>query len=178
MTRCTRLGAGALVLATLTGLAGCHGNSSAAPSPSASGLTEAQIVAILQEYTQCMHDHGVPTFEQPTLVNGQVEWKKNVTGVDLDTMDAATEACRPIAQRLPDNLTAAHRVPTAAELEKLRQFAACMRRNGYPDWPDPDNGGRFAVIGTPMEPVLQKGADLPDACEQYLDGVRVGMTTP
>jgi hypothetical protein len=183
----------ALVVAALTGLAGCHSKPSAAPSAAASALSEAQIVAILQEYTQCMRDHGVPSFQQPKLVNGKVKWDKSPAGVDLDTLDAAVEACRPIAKKLPDSLTGRPQDPTAAELDKLRQFAACMRQHGYPDFPDPDSRGRFAIEGTPMERAVGgKGggnrpsepgeAPPPDPaiqpCMQHIQGLDLRMTAP
>jgi hypothetical protein len=179
MTRCIRLGAAALAVVALTGLAGCRGKASAGPSPSASALTEAQIVAILQEYTQCMHDHGISSYQQPELVDGKVQWERNLTGVDPDTMDAATAACKPIADKLPAGVAGRPRELTAAEIAKLRQFASCMRQHGYPDWPDPDSQGRLPIQGTPMEQVLDKNHQLPQECDQYLEGVsKLRMTTP
>jgi hypothetical protein len=180
MTRCIRLGAVALVVAALTGLAGCHGKSSAAPSATASGLSEAQIVVILQEYTQCMRDHGIPGFQQPKLVNGKIQGGGAPGDLDKDTVGAAEKACEPIATRLPDTIWGSQPDPTAAELAKLRQWAACLRQHGFPDWPDPDSRGRFAVIGTGMETALRGdgGKDARDACRQYNDGHQIRMTSP
>jgi hypothetical protein len=183
MTRCIRLGAVALVVAVLTGLAGCHGKSPAAPSAAASGLNEAQIVAILQEYTQCMRDHGIPGFQQPKLVNGKIQGGGAPGDLDKDTVGAAEKACKPIADRLPDSMWGSQnngQDPTAAELDKLRQWAACLRQHGLPDWPDPDSRGRFAVGGTPMDNALKSdsGKDARDACRQYNDGGQIGVTSP
>lgn len=36
--------------------------------------------------------------------------------------------------------------PLAADLAKLREFAACMRHNGFPDWPDPNASGNFVNV--------------------------------
>jgi hypothetical protein len=181
MTRCIRLGAAALVVAVLTGLAGCHGKPSAAASAAASGLNEAQIVAILQEYTQCMRDHGIPGFQQPKLVNGKIQGGGAPGSLDKDTMGAAEAACKPISDRLPDTMWGSQgQDPTAAELAQLRQWAACLRQHGFPDWPDPDSRGRFAIIGTGMEIALRGdgGKDARDACRQYNDGRQIRLTSP
>jgi hypothetical protein len=192
MTRCIRLGAVALVVAALTVLAGCHGKSPAAPSATASGPNEAQIVAILQEYTQCMRDHSIPSFQQPKLVNGKIQWDKSPAGVDLDTLDAAVEACKPIAKKLPDGISGRQKDPTAAELDKLRQFAMCMRQHGFPDFPDPDSRGRFAIEGTPMERAVGgKGGNRPSEpgeapppdpaiqpCMQHIEGMDLRVKAP
>jgi hypothetical protein len=34
---------------------------------------------------------------------------------------------------------------TAEDMTKLRQFAACMRENGFPTYPDPDPQGNFPL---------------------------------
>lgn len=179
MTRCIRIGAAAVVVAILTGLAGCRGGSPAAPSASASELAEDQVVEVLQQYTQCMHDHGVPGFRQPKVVDGKIQAGGAPGDVSAEALKAATDACDSIAKRLPASMWG-RQDPPAAELDKLRQWAACVRQHGFPDWPDPDSRGRFAVMGTPMQDALKGdgGRDVIDACRQYSDGGAIRMTSP
>ncbi|MEV4755933.1 hypothetical protein AB0J86_12575 [Micromonospora sp. NPDC049559] len=179
MTRCIRLGVAAVVVAALAGLTGCRAESPAAtPSPAASGLGEAQIVAILEEHAQCVRDHGVAGFQPPRLADGRIQGKGEApAGADQEAVMAALDACDAIARRLPQSLWRKPD-PTAADLDKLRQLAACLRQHGFPDWPDPDARGRFAIRGTPMEQAVKgdSGRDAFDACRQYEVGF--GMTEP
>jgi hypothetical protein len=181
MTRRIRLGVAAVAVAALTGLAGCHGESPTTPSAAASGLGEDQLAAILQEYTQCIRDHGIAGFRSPKLVDGRIQGRGQApAGVDEATLRAALEACEPIAQRVPDGMWGRPEDPTAAQLEQLRQLAACLRQHGFPDWPDPDTRGRFAITGTPMEQAVKgdSGRDAFAARRQYNDGDPIRMTEP
>jgi hypothetical protein len=45
------------------------------------------------------------------------------------------------------NSTAASHNSTATPREKAVKFAACMRENGYPDFPDPKASGEFPTFG-------------------------------
>ncbi|MCP2328721.1 hypothetical protein HDA40_007228 [Hamadaea flava] len=180
MTRHLRLSLVAAVVVTLARLAGCSGTSpAAAPSPSAGALSEAQIVAILEQHAQCVREHGVAGFQAPAFTDGKVQGKGDKpAGVDTETFASALDACQSVMQQLPASLWAGRPMPNASDIDKLRKFAACMRQNGFPDWPDPDSRGRYAITGTPMEQEMQKGNELPAPCQQYLDGVRAGMTQP
>jgi hypothetical protein len=183
MTKPIRLGLAA-VFAALSGLTGCHSGPHSTPSASPTGLSEAQILTVLQDYTQCMHDHGVPSFEQPRYDNGRVHGGGAPPGVSDDQMKAAGDACDAIARRLPDTAWGRQEL-TAAQIDKLRQWSACLRQHGIPDWPDPDSRGRFPVVGTPLENALKGSKDQGDtahqaldACKQYSDGGALRMTTP
>jgi hypothetical protein len=48
--------------------------------------------------------------------------------------------------------TAAGHTSTASPHERAVKFAACMRENGYPDFPDPKASGEFASFGISVTP--------------------------
>jgi hypothetical protein len=107
------------------GRGGGHG---ASPSPTASvDPEEAQ-----RQFAQCMREHGM---EVPDPDTG----KPGGGGVRIQASpgsnaQAALEACQ---KYLPaGKLT----TPDPQQLEKMRQFAQCMREHGV-DVPDPDAGG-------------------------------------
>ena len=169
MTRTIRAALAALTV--LAAFAGCDaGSPSANSSPSVSGMSEQQIVAVIQEYTLCMREHGIPTFEAPRLVDDRVTGGGIPDGLDRASTEQAWEACDPIIRRLPSYLM--NDTPSEVGMEKLRQFAACLREHGVPDWPDPDNHGAFPVNGTPMEQILKtdQGQVAVRACDNLYDG--------
>jgi hypothetical protein len=61
--------------------------------------------------------------------------------------------------------------PNASDLPKLRQFAACMREHGLPDWPDPNADGTFPIAGTPLQSQLDSEPFFAavDACKHLYD---------
>jgi hypothetical protein len=54
--------------------------------------------------------------------------------------------------------TAASHKSTATPHEKAVKFAACMRENGYPDFPDPKASGEFPTFGISVSPTVWTGA--------------------
>jgi hypothetical protein len=182
MTRSIRLDVATVFVAALTGLTGLTGcqakSPAAAPSATAAGLGEAQITAILEKHAQCVREHGIAGFQPPRLIDGRIHGKGEApAGVNEEAMMAALDACDSIGRQLPENLWRKPD-PTAEDLEKLRQFAVCLRQHGFPDWPDPDPRGRFAIRGTPMEHARDSdsGRAAFEACRQYEVGF--GMTEP
>jgi hypothetical protein len=57
------------------------------------------------------------------------------------------------------------------QLEQALEYAECMRENGVPNFPDPNDQGQLAIdaneLGGPDDPTYQAAAE---ACEQYLPG--------
>ena len=43
---------------------------------------------------------------------------------------------------------------TTTPHEKAVEFAACMRKNGYPDFPDPKASGEFPTFGISVTPTV------------------------
>ncbi len=129
-------------MATLLGLAllaaGCGGSNG--PAVRSSGSNKAQFVA----YAQCMRNHGVSDFPDPTTPpGGGVAFSiHGGPGSDLNPTNpafkAANQACRtllPGGQQTPTRSSP----KIAAEV----RWAHCMRSHGVPNFPDPNSQGAF-----------------------------------
>jgi hypothetical protein len=143
--------------------------------PSASSTPPAgsqqQISALAREYAQCVRDHGIANYPDPTISDGNVSY-----GADDNTKAAvgahpeAIAACKSIQDRL-SRAGGKNWQPTAADLRKLASFAKCVREQGVPEWPDPDADGRFTL--TPkLEDENPETRIYPAfaACRGYWDG--------
>ncbi|MGR6922996.1 hypothetical protein ACU635_52830 [[Actinomadura] parvosata] len=86
-----------------------------------------------RKFAQCMRDHGVPMEDPaPDGSGGLSVIAKKGDGKTKDALEACRELA-PIKDR--DELT-------PADLDKLREFAKCMRDHGV-DMPDPAPDGTF-----------------------------------
>ncbi|GAA3450496.1 hypothetical protein [Dactylosporangium matsuzakiense] len=113
-------------------------------------------------FAQCMRDHGVP-MEDPNFDGGGVSLS---IGGDIDKgkVDAAQAECK---QYMPNNgeppkIDAAH-------LEEMRKYAQCMRENGVPNFPDPQEEGGFMINSDQLgvDPRGEQMKKAEQACEQY-----------
>jgi hypothetical protein len=150
--------------------AGGSGPQTAGGGPSGGGARFAIAGGSVQQMTKfaaCMRSHGVANFPDP-----------NAQGVISGSIDPgsaqfqqAQQACR---QDLPNG-----GVPTPTQQAQARQnalaFSACMRKNGLPNFPDPQfgPGGRVSIrIGSssgidPRSPQFQQAQK---ACQKDLPG--------
>ncbi|MFE5716723.1 hypothetical protein ACFQ7J_38585 [Streptomyces sp. NPDC056501] len=123
-----------LLLAALA-VTGC----TAEPEASASAPVD-PIDAAYAPHNKCLGENGVKLKEKSPGV-----WDVDKTAIgDGKVMLAAQEKCEHL---LPGKLPV-----DQAALKKAREVAECYRRNGYPEWPDPD-----PETGEPPE-----GADMDD----------------
>lgn len=110
-------------------------------SPSAAGSSSS---ASAVAYSACMRAHGVPNFPDPTS-NGQVP-KADVQrlGVSNSQLGAAQHACQyayPTSSLEQCSETGVCSPADRQELlNRMREFAQCMRSQGVPDFPDPATG--------------------------------------
>jgi hypothetical protein len=114
--------------------AGSRGHAgSGAGSGSASGGPAAQATKREKgvKFAECVRAHGVPHFPDPDAT-GNFNF-----GVDVSaaTFTAAVNACKALQ---PPGTLSAHRSPS--QQSAALRFAACVRANGVPDFPDPVNG--------------------------------------
>jgi hypothetical protein len=174
MTRLIRYGAAAVFLAALAGLPACTrgGHTPESASLSAGAMTDEQILATARHYAQCLRDQGITDVAEPRIQDGRLQG----AGVPADypdpaNLDAAFNACESIVDVLPPGVMSGPQV-TAADLEKMGRFAACMRRHGFPEWPEPNGDGMFPIRGTAMESALRsdRGQEATRACQNYYDG--------
>jgi hypothetical protein len=133
----------ALPAAVVVALSACtHSSPAAAPSPS-----PGQDSAIWREAAQCAREHGMPDFPDPVVRDGQVQLPAESLKQQLERVQ---HECGEILRRLPADARR-DQPPSATDIQKLNQVAACMRQHGLPDWPDPTAAGRFVLAGTPLQ---------------------------
>jgi hypothetical protein len=116
---------------TVSSLGGGDGQQSAS-----SGSLAAARAAVV-----CARRHGMPWVPDPTLgANGQVTF---VGGAPTPTPEVQS-AC---AAQIRAAHAAGSTLPTlsASDMQALLTWAACMRANGLPRWPDPNSQGEFHV---------------------------------
>ena len=121
--------AGAAATALL--VTGCGG---APASPGAASSTGESQYQRSVAYAECMRTHGVPSFPDPQPNGGFMVHNINPNSPQAL---AAAKACAKL--RGPGLNPAQAR----QALAQLLKYAACMRRHGVPDFPDPaeKNGG-------------------------------------
>ncbi|WP_327587883.1 hypothetical protein OHA25_13450 [Nonomuraea sp. NBC_00507] len=107
-------------------------------------------------FAQCVRENGVPNFKDPEPGKGMGE------GIDLNSpaFKKAAEAC---AEFMPAPPPQTDPNATWSTADKLK-YAACMRDNGVPSFPDPDAGGGFKLNDDPNTPQFKKAEE---ACKQY-----------
>ena len=90
----------------------------------------------LMRFSACMRSHGVPNFPDPNA-QGVISVSTN-SGISKDSsqLRAAQQACR---KDLPNGGTLTPAQQQEARAQALA-FSACMRRNGLPNFPDPQFG--------------------------------------
>jgi hypothetical protein len=145
------------------GVATANGGSSARPSSSAGGAGLSDHEKDLR-FAQCMRDNGVPKYPDPDA-NGGGGVDLNQLGVDKAKVDAAQEKCKQYA---PNG--GVPRTPDAQQVERMRQYARCMRENGVPKFPDPDANGGLALDANKlgMDPLGPKMKAAERACQKYM----------
>ncbi|MDQ1711902.1 MAG: hypothetical protein QOE45_1352 [Frankiaceae bacterium] len=145
----------ALVAAALTACAtgkspGVATARSGSPTPSADSAATAQ------RYIECMRGEGVPMLDELTPDEGlpQIDKEK----APFERVGSAMEHCRAL---LPAGKPAPR--PAAADVEKLRQYASCLRAHGLPDYPDPDPDTGVPMMSDELRVRLKNDPNLPAA---------------
>ena len=115
-------------------------------------------------YSKCMRSHGVPAFPDP--VQG-ADGRVSLGGLELDSpqVNSARQACRSFA---PAG-TAAQAV-SATQQKAFLNWAACLRANGVPDFPDPAFSGGGPQFNVPRDANLDTLQAAEGTCEHDLAG--------
>lgn len=128
-------------------------------------------------FAACVRTNGVPNFPDPNsdgqfvLTQNNGSRLLNGVAVDLDSpkFEAAYEACQSL---LPPSSNAQGEDQMADALVK---FAACMRQNGVPNFPDPNQQGGKVLMGSggldPNAPEFQQALQ---SCRDELSGLTGG----
>jgi len=131
-------------------------------APKAGATTSAGGDASALKFSQCMRKQGLTWFPDPGPDGGlRVH---TPPGADQDKIDRAEEACKAY-----DPGTNQSGTISAADLDKLRRRAQCIRDHGFLKWPDPDANGTTQVDSKtsgsePDNPAFQKAMR---ECEKY-----------
>ncbi len=171
----------AVIMLTACGPGGPGG--SAGPSPSSQ--SNAEVLALGKEVAQCFRDNGIPEFPDPIVdENGVLQLPDNMEAqiesrYPQSAMEHAQQACQSLFDRLPESAIGGgedqggdRQVPGPGDVEALRKWAACVRQNGIPDWPDPKADGSFPLRGTPLEAEGKSDRLIraAEACQQHWSG--------
>jgi hypothetical protein len=169
-----RRGVTAMAAAAGLAVAGCGGDASGDRTETAGASKAAdpraeQAVA----YAQCMRENGVPAFPDP--VNGQIRLRAG-EGLDPESsaFKAAAEACQDEAPAGgPGGGGAQMRQDVQATVLK---YARCMRKNGVPEFPDPQvSDGRVQMRlpqGVDEDSSAFRGAQ--QKCQEIMQGLGGG----
>jgi hypothetical protein len=120
----------------------------------------------MTKFATCMRSHGVANFPDPNaqgVISGSID-------PGSSQFQQAQQACRA---DLPNGGT-----PSPAVQAKARQaalaFSACMRKNGEPNFPDPQFSSRGASIRidaqSGIDPQSQQFQNAQKACQKYVPG--------
>jgi hypothetical protein len=122
-------------------------------------------------FAACMRSNGVAKFPDP---DADGEFQVEGLGIDRDSRQVRTAfaACRSLIDE-PEGRSPAE---LARDRERLLAFAACMRKNGLPRFPDPNPSGGGLTLGRnsgldPNSPQFRKAEK---ACEKLLGGGKLG----
>ncbi|BEL09531.1 hypothetical protein Q0Z83_077220 [Actinoplanes sichuanensis] len=130
------------------------GTTTPAPSASASFDPDAPL-----KHAKCMREHGMTWFPDPPPP-GEGQALEIPNGTDQKAFDAAMKACEQYLRNAVDKGG-----PNAEDIERLRDFAKCMRANGMPDFPDPKADGSSEIRIEEGDDAKFAAAE--KACEQY-----------
>ena len=153
------------------GVASLSGSGQPTATTNAGGSTDPKQAAL--EFAKCMRQHGIdmpdPKFDANGRMSITVNGKAGASGgPDDPKFKAAQQACQKF---LPNG--GQFKKPDAQELQKMVQFARCMRQHGI-DVPDPGANGGIRIQGSGPDDPKFKAAQ--QACEHYLPGAGKGGT--
>ena len=116
-------------------------------------------------YAKCMRSHGVPNFPDPVQgPNNQVSL--GGLGIKSPQATAARLACKSLAPA-----GTADQAVSATQQRAFLSWAACIRANGLPDFPDPTfsgSGPQFPTVTRATNVSALQAAER--TCEHYLAG--------
>ncbi|RAY14650.1 hypothetical protein DPM19_12890 [Actinomadura craniellae] len=119
------------VLAACGGSDAPSGASGAAAGGGSAGTSSDPYV----KFAQCMRQNGVPDWPDP--VDGtKFRMPRGKIDPNSPEFKAASQACKPLA---PPGWGGESRQDPAVQAGMLK-YAQCMRKNGVPDFPDPQGG--------------------------------------
>jgi hypothetical protein len=118
------------------------------------------------KYSKCMRENGLPDFPDPKTNGGGGFSLSLPEGADRAKIEEASKKCK---QFMPNG--GQPQKPSPEMVEGARKMAQCMRENGFPDFPDPDENGGISIKGGPgMDPKDPKFEEAHKKCAQFRPG--------
>ncbi|OIJ98930.1 hypothetical protein [Streptomyces colonosanans] len=113
------------------------------------GNDVAAYVESQRKWVACMRTNGVDLPDPDS--KGQVDMSGQGLALKKDPKFMnASKKCAKFNATVPQDLEPSGPKLTPAQMKKQRDYAACMQKNGAPDFPDPDpNGSRNDNSGEP-----------------------------
>lgn len=144
-------------------LTGCS-DSSAEPAGAAdSGKASASPTSSQDRalaYSQCMRDNGVPNFPDPSEDGGIKIGPDSGLDPGSGEFEKAREACQDLSPQGQN--TGGGTIDPA----KAAAWAACIRKNGVPDFPDPEiQGGSLQIDMSGLDPQSGTFQEAMQACQ-------------
>jgi hypothetical protein len=135
----------AAVLAAVALLTAACGGGSPSAGSSATGQVRVQQALA---FAHCMRSHGAPNFPDPDS-SGGIVIKKSLMESSFNAPRSARAACVHLLPKYGLTLT-----PAQQEQHQRQQlaFAACMRRHGFPQFPDSWSGNVGQLISAGIDP--------------------------
>jgi len=124
--------------------AACGGGS--ASTAGSSGAGQGRLAQALA-FAHCMRSHGAPNYPDPN--SSGVFMVNPSNSSSFDAPQSARTACVHLLPRKGKPLTPAQQ---AQQQRKSLAFAACMRRHGFPKFPDDWSGNIGQLISAGIDP--------------------------
>ena len=167
----------AAILIAGAGLTACGGGSGKSSSASTSaaagsggggGTTGGSTKAV--KYAECMRKNGVPAFPDPDPNGRSLITGKQGGGMDPASpqFKAAEQACKAFA---PQGVVGGGKADPG-----MLKFSQCMRKNGVPNFPDPQGGKLLMKQGSGIDPNSPQFQAAQKTCQKLLPGGASGGT--
>lgn len=145
------------VLATLAVvlLAACGGSNKPSNSGSSGSSNKAFTASAANKYPACMRDHGVTNFPDPQVNGNHRTIQITPSIIGSPAFKSAQKACAYLLPAGARQLNGPSPAQQKNRTEGLLAFAACMRKHGFPSFPDPTSQGQLT-----LEMITQAGINL------------------
>ena len=112
-------------------------------------------------FARCMRAHGVPGFPDPDASGAFPPFS---TGVSKQVSSAANDTCEHLLPR--DRAGGSGAGGQQKKLAFALKVAQCVRRHGYPAFPDPSGEGGSQIAGTGIDIRSSRFQAAETGCEQ------------
>lgn len=169
---------GALLLAACGGSSNNSGGSSSSSSGSAGSAASGSSAPTADsskaaKFSQCMRANGVPDFPDPNA-NGSITLKVT-KGSDLDPSSSAYVSAISKCKSLEPAGFGSNSTQSTSNQNKILKFVDCMRKDGVPNFPDPNSSGGVLIQSgngiNPNSPTFQSAMQ---KCQSLLPAGSVG----